>query len=161
MSHLLARKKSSSSLLGKQSESSAGTPSDQKLREEKSAPYKHARYETLLATKSSFMGEHKEGIAKVSKDICRTLLETEQAVPEDSLFCDDLFEDTCEMIRIKNEARVIRDISLLIVPSAETLGIRGAKNLMCLIESVNEGWNNSIPVTKPRPQPDYSVGDLH
>ncbi|KAJ4286032.1 hypothetical protein N0V88_008147, partial [Collariella sp. IMI 366227] len=27
-----------------------------------------------------------------------------------------------------------------------------------LVESVNEGWNNSIPLTGTRPQPDYSVG---
>jgi hypothetical protein len=27
-----------------------------------------------------------------------------------------------------------------------------------LIESVNEGWDNSIALTKPRPQPDYAVG---
>ena len=27
-----------------------------------------------------------------------------------------------------------------------------------MIESVNEGWNNSIPLTSTRPQPDYSVG---
>src|SRR5258708_1359090 len=54
--------------------------------------------------------------------------------------------------------RVIRDISLLIVPSAESLAIRGDKHLRCLIESVNEGWNNSIPLTATRPQPDYAVG---
>ena len=30
-----------------------------------------------------------------------------------------------------------------------------------LIQSVNDGWNNSIPVTKPRPQRDYSVGFGH
>jgi len=29
---------------------------------------------------------------------------------------------------------------------------------MCLIESTNEGWDNSIPVTNLCPQPDYSVG---
>jgi hypothetical protein len=27
-----------------------------------------------------------------------------------------------------------------------------------MVESVNGRWNNSIPVTKPRPQPDYAVG---
>jgi hypothetical protein len=27
-----------------------------------------------------------------------------------------------------------------------------------LVESVNEGWNNSIPLAGARPQPDYSVG---
>jgi hypothetical protein len=46
----------------------------------------------------------------------------------------------------------------LIVPSAETLATFGAKHLETLIESVNEGWKNSIPVTKTRPQPNYSVG---
>lgn len=61
------------------------------------------------------------------------------------------------MVRNKNETRVVRDILPLIVPSAEILAIWGAKHLKILIESVNEGWNNSIPITKTRPQPDYSV----
>jgi hypothetical protein len=56
------------------------------------------------------------------------------------------------------EGRVEKDISLLIIPSTETLATYGATNLRCLIESINERWNNSIPVTKTRPQPDYSVG---
>jgi hypothetical protein len=58
----------------------------------------------------------------------------------------------------RNDTRVIRDISLLIVPSAETLATYGARELDVLIESMNEGWNNSIPLTGTRPQPDYSVG---
>jgi hypothetical protein len=97
------------------------------------------------------------GITNTSKNFCRTLLETDQVLPNDSLFQDDLFEETCEMVRNKNEARVIRDTSLLIVPSAEMLALRGAKHLNILTESVNEGWNRSIPITEPRPQPDYSV----
>jgi len=162
MEHVLARKKSSSSLRGKQSESGAVAPSsttsDQKPREEKSTPYKEPRYETVLKTKGSFLSKHKEGVTKESKNLCQILLETETDIPEDSLFCDDLFEDTCEEIRNRNEAKVIQDIARLIVPSARHLAIRGAKHLKDLVESVNEGWNSSIPVTKPRPQPDYSVG---
>jgi hypothetical protein len=53
---------------------------------------------------------------------------------------------------------IIRDIGLLIVPSAQTLATYGAKHLKLLAEGVNEGWNNAIPVYGPRPQPDYSVG---
>jgi hypothetical protein len=98
------------------------------------------------------------GIADTSKTVCRTLLEAEQIVPEDSLFRDDLFDETCEMIQDRNEAKVIQDIARLIVPSAQSLAIRGAKRLKTLIESVNEGWDNSIALTKPRPQPDYAVG---
>ncbi|OJD20229.1 hypothetical protein ACJ73_08437, partial [Blastomyces percursus] len=160
--HLLARKKSTSSLRRKQSESSSvassTTPSDQKLREEKSAPYRNPRYEIILGTKGSFMGKSELGIIDESRDLCQRLLETEQTIPKDSLFRDDVFDNLCEMIRNRNEPKVIQDISRLIVPSAQTLAIYGAKHLEVLIESVNEGWDNSISVTKPRPQPDYSVG---
>ncbi|KAJ9493602.1 hypothetical protein H2202_010918 [Exophiala xenobiotica] len=163
MNHLLARKKSTASPRRKRSDSESGapsstTPSDQKPREEKSAPYQNARYETVLATKDSFMGKHGQGTTNESKRLCQQLLGEQQTVPQDTMFSDDHFEETCEAIRNKNEARVIRDISLLIVPSAEVLAIRGSRHCRLLIESVNEGWNNSIPLTKPRPQPDYSVG---
>ncbi|KAH8725951.1 hypothetical protein GQ44DRAFT_795174 [Phaeosphaeriaceae sp. PMI808] len=157
MNHLLVRKKSSSSLRDKSSEARSTGSSDQKLRDVKSAPYLDARYETLLATKGSFMGKSELGTTATSKSLCQTLLQTKQTFPDDSLFHDDLFEETCEMVRNKNEAKVVRDISPLIVPSVEILAVRGAKHLKILIESVNEGWNNSIPITKTRPQPDYSV----
>ncbi|RMZ88328.1 hypothetical protein DV736_g4437, partial [Chaetothyriales sp. CBS 134916] len=126
MSHLLARKKSTGSLRRKRSESELGeqssnTPSDQKSREAKSAPYRDARYKTLIATKGSFMGKDPLGINEACKSICRKLLESHQSVPEDTMFRDDLFDETCEAFRNKNEARVIRDISLLIILSAESL----------------------------------------
>ncbi|KAJ9655430.1 hypothetical protein H2201_008805 [Coniosporium apollinis] len=162
MSRLLARKKSTSTLRRRSSAtsvtSSDTTPSDQKPREAKSALYKDARYEALLAAKNSFMGKHELDVKGETKQLCRDLLQAEQTVPEDSLFSDDLFEETCEAIRNRNEARVIRDIGLLIVPSAETLAIRRSRHLKILAESVNEGWNNSIPITQTRPQPDYAVG---
>ncbi|KAG9234155.1 hypothetical protein BJ875DRAFT_504907 [Amylocarpus encephaloides] len=149
MNHLLTKKKSSS-LRGKQSEAgsaapSSTTPSDQKPRETKSAPYQSPQYRILLETKGSFMRKSDLGIADTSKTVCQTLLEAEQIVPEDSLFQDDLFDETCEMIQDRNEAKVIQDIARLIVPSAQSLAIRGAKHLKPLIES-------------PRPQPDYAVG---
>lgn len=159
MEHLLARKKSLPSLSRKRSNSaSSSTPSDQRPREEKSAPYRDPRYETLLGTKGSFMVKSSLDIISSSKALSKTLLEAQQAVPVDSLFRDDIFEAACQKIHNKNEARVIQDISRFIVPSAESLATFGARNLDILIESVNEGWNNSIPLTGTRPQPDYSVG---
>ena len=163
VSHLLARKKSTSSLRRKRSDSelaeqSSNTPSDQKSREAKSAPYRDARYETLLSTKGSFMDKDDIGIVERSRELVNNLLAQEHQVPQESLFRDDVFEVTCRKIRNKNETRVVRDISLLIVPSAEILTTYGASELACLTESVNEGWNNSIALTATRPQPDYAVG---
>ena len=167
MSHLFARKKSTTSLRRKRTESESDapsliTPSDQKPREQKSAPYQDPRYRSLLEAEGSFMkkyvGLKEEGPTIESDKECNSLLEAEQVIPEYSLFQDDFFEDTCDMVQDRNEAKVIQDIARLIVPSAQAFAVQGAKHLKCLIESVNEGWNNSIPVTKPRPQPDYSVG---
>lgn len=104
------------------------------------------------------MGKSKLDITSESKTLCKSLLEKNQTVPECSLFRDDIFESTCQKIHNRNEARVIQDISRLIVPSAESLATLGAIHLEDLVESVNEGWNNSIPLTGTRPQPDYSVG---
>jgi hypothetical protein len=163
MSHLLAKQKSSSSLRGKQSEAgsaapSSATPSDPKPREAKSAPYTRPSYTTVLATKGSFMDKSDLSITDASKSLCRILLEKEQTVPQDSLFRDDLFDKACRKIQDRNEARIIQDITRLIVPSAETLATYGATHLYRLTESVNEGWNSAIPFYGPRPQPDYSVG---
>ncbi|KAK0655483.1 hypothetical protein B0T16DRAFT_341669 [Cercophora newfieldiana] len=158
MDRLLARKKSSSNLSRKRSISATSiTPSDQKPREEKSTPYRDPRYKTLLQTKGSYMDISELGITDTSKKLVRDLLNGEQPVPKETLFDDDIFVDACRNLDDKNEARVIQDISRLIVPSAESLALRN-KNYKRLVESVNEGWNNSIPLTSTRPQPDYSVG---
>jgi hypothetical protein len=58
----------------------------------------------------------------------------------------------------RNKARIVQDITRLIVPSAETLATYGATHLDTLIESVHEGWNSAISFYSPRPQPNYSVG---
>ncbi|KAK1087450.1 hypothetical protein LTR48_002573 [Friedmanniomyces endolithicus] len=163
MSHLLARKKSSYSLRRRQSEAGSVTssdtpPSDQQPREVKSAPYKDQRYETLLETRGSFMGKHEVGVGDVSRSFNRRLCDMEQTLPNNSLFRDDLFDRSCQNLQNKNEAKIVQDISRLIVPSVEQLALFGAKDLDVLVESVNEGWNNSIPLIKTRPQPDYSAG---
>ncbi|KAL2131237.1 hypothetical protein VTI74DRAFT_5388 [Chaetomium olivicolor] len=155
----LARKKFLSNLSRKRSNfATSTTPSDQKPREEKSTPYRDQRYETLLEVKGSYMTKSPLDIASASQALCRSLLEKTPPVPSDTLFRDDVFETTCQKIHNKHEARVIEDISRLIVSSAESLATFGAKHLDILTESVNEGWNNSIPLTSTRPQPDYSVG---
>ena len=155
LQHLFARKRSSASLRRKNSESSLRTPSDQLPREVKSAPYRTLEYEAGLEKKGSYMCKFKDGC---KHEHLEGLLYSEQTVPRDSLFRDDLFDKTCENIRNRNEAMVIRDIGSLIVPSAQTLATYGATHLNPLFECVNEGWNSAVPFYGTRPQPDYSVG---
>lgn len=155
------RQASASSLRRAQPDSvfpSGLTPSDQKPRDEKSAPYRHPAYEIELARRGSFMNTDKNGPKKESKELCRRLFEDHQDVPEISRFSDTTFESTCRRIHNENEAKVIDKIARLIVPSAEDLADFGSEYLECLVESINAGWNSSLPVTTTRPQPDYAVG---
>lgn len=69
-------------------------------------------------------------------------------MPHGSLFDDDIFDKTCNMVDGRDEAKVVQDISQLLVPSAEALALRNA-SLQCLVKTVNKGWNNAIPLSKP------------
>ena len=161
MHRLLAKKKSTASLRRKRSEASiitSSTPSD--LQAEKSAPYKNPSYETVLEREaSSYMDKYKPGVTEASVRLCQILLDSKQIIPKDTIFRDDIFDDTCERLRGKNEARIFKDYTPLIVPWAEAhASLSANRDLDIAIESVNEGWNNSNPITKPRPQPDYAIG---
>ncbi|KAL8696941.1 MAG: hypothetical protein Q9201_007398 [Fulgogasparrea decipioides] len=158
LQYLFARKKSSASLRRKNSQSTLQTPSDQLPREVKSAQYRNPDYTIELERKGSHMRKSPLGVTDTSKGLCRIMLEKEQTYPQDTLFRDDLFDETCESMEGRNEAMIIRDIFPLICPSAQVLRIYGAKHLSNLYESVNEGWNSAIPFHGTRPQPDYSVG---
>ncbi|RYP05274.1 hypothetical protein DL765_009883 [Monosporascus sp. GIB2] len=158
MERLLAREKSWSNLSRKRSNSATSTTrSDQKPREEKSAPYRARGYPLLLQAKGSYMDISELGITDTSEHLVRGLLSGKQSVPKETLFDDDIFVNACRNLGNKNEARIIQDISRLIVPSVELLALR-TKDLRHLTESVNEGWHNSMPLSGTRPQPDYSVG---
>jgi hypothetical protein len=115
-------------------------------REEISAPYRDTRYETILGLEGSFLDEDEKGIKIDSETLCQDLLENDQAVPQDFLFRDDRFKATCQMVRARNELTVFHYITPEIVPSAESLRIRGANHLHILVELINEIWTNSKPI---------------
>lgn len=162
MQRIIQKKESAASLRRKRSEQSLAastTSSDQKPRDEKSAPYRNPSYRTLLQNQGGlYMDKSEQGIADASKTLCRNLLKNKYATPKNTIFGDNAFDNACRKLQDKNEARIIQDITRLLVPSAETLATLGDERLAILVESVNEGWNHCIPVTNPRPQPDYAAG---
>ena len=166
VNHALPKERSKSSLRRKHSDASINaetvptrTPSDQQQREQKSAPYRHPRYEGQLQERGSFMDDHEEGISTQSEKLCQKLLQTPRKPPEHTLFSDDNpFKKTCRRLRGGSETKVIRDIAQLIVPSAEILADYGARHLEILRETTNAGWINAIPFCGPRPQPDFGLG---
>ncbi|KAL8634895.1 MAG: hypothetical protein Q9228_007557, partial [Teloschistes exilis] len=120
------------------------------------------RYESLLQAAGIYMSRQL-GVVDPPTDGCRlllrTLINTEQEVPDDSLFNEDLFEDFCQWIADRNEARIVRDLTPLLIPSAELMNLRGASHLRHVIEAIDESWSKIIPmINGPCPKPDLSVG---
>lgn len=105
-----------------------------------------------------YYGINNNDKGKNMRTLCKALLERDQTIPQDSLFRNDLFKKTCEEVRNRNEAKVVQDITRLIVPSAENLAIYGAKHLIYLYETVNEGWTSIAEYEGTLPQSNYSVG---
>ena len=58
------------------------------------------------------------------------LIDAEQTVPHDTLFCYDLFNETCEGVNGRNEAMVVRDITPAVCPSAQVLKIYDARRVL-------------------------------
>lgn len=123
--------------------------------------YQDARYATVLETHGIFMKEYRgrlpEEAVKFNDEI-REVLEKKQEVPRDSLFSDDSFEDTMEMIQDRNKAFIIETISQLMFPHVQAMAVRGAKNLRPFIQSFDEGWNSCKKITQTRPKPDSAIG---
>ncbi|RDL36848.1 Uncharacterized protein BP5553_06200 [Venustampulla echinocandica] len=115
-------------------------------------------YEVTLAKRGIYL-EGGPGITDDCRALCKSLLEAEQSLPPDSLFRDDRLEKTCERLRNENEAKVIRDISSLLVPSVEVLCAYGDDYLEFMVDHVNQRWFGCVPIVLgPTPQPDYSAG---
>jgi hypothetical protein len=145
--NLLLKRKTSSSLV----------MSDGSVKEGKNPAAKSRLYEKTLVVASIYIGGG-PGISDTSRALYNSLLEAEQPLPLDSLFRDDRFEDTCERLRNENEAKVVRDISLLLIPSVEVLCAHGKKHLESMVDHVNQKWYGCVLiVVGPVPQPDYSA----
>lgn len=85
------------------------------------------------------MNEFNFNITTLSKSMCQSLLQTKQTVSQNSLFCDDLFDKTCQKLQDRNEAMIIQNITLLIVLFAQTLVMYSVIHLNYLFKCVNEG----------------------
>jgi hypothetical protein len=143
----VAKRKRSSSNIASSSQSDIG--------------YQDSRYTTQLEANGSFMKKYRGELpeeAKTFNNEFRRMLEKEQPVPKDSLFSDDRFEDTMEMIQDRNEAFITQTIIQLMFPHVQAMTVRGANHLSPFIQSFDQGWNKCKTITPTRPQPDSAIG---
>lgn len=112
----------------------------------------------ILHKLGSFMHNSQLGPDPGSRLLCSHLLTCDQPVPDGSHFSDATFERFCQRVQDRNDALILRDVTPLLVPSAENLALHGLNERGCLAESLESVWDSSWPLTDECPQPDYSVG---
>lgn len=124
-------------------------------------PKAHTRaFEGYLAQYGIIMEEQK-GMALVSeesKELCDELLLLEYEELEFTPFPLSKFLSVLDRVRLRNEYRVFRDITPLLVPSAELLFMCGQADLEHVAEEVSADWVKSDTMAGPKPRPDLSLG---
>lgn len=106
-----------------------GGSSESQNSEEKTAPYRDQRYALMLESHGSFLKKSPTGVADEARQLCKDLCKAIEALPENTPFRDETFEPFCESLSGRNEAKVFRELSHLIVPPAERLVLQDDEKL--------------------------------
>ncbi|KAF2862691.1 hypothetical protein K470DRAFT_255617 [Piedraia hortae CBS 480.64] len=129
-------------------------------RDPKQPSYQDDEYDELLAGMGSYLKDHELGLTEASLALCENFLTQKRKVPGNTLFRDDIFDHTQFRLEIANEGWILREIAPLLIPSPIRLAIFGATNLECVSELVNGVWDMCNSLTRPPPEPGYTIGFL-
>lgn len=118
-------------------------------------------YENVLTSANIIMDTDDPRITGDSQKLCDSLLNSHHNLPVltvDALYSDTTFPKLLRRLRARNEVRVLRDLTPIIIPSVEHLDILGYPGLSHLIEELDVEWIKCTSLAGPRPKPDRSVG---
>jgi hypothetical protein len=125
-------------------------------RDAKSYAYKAANYVTILETKGCFMRSLDTGPTSGDVNLCEWLLDPLVDTPQGSLF--EFIKGFHDTLRNRSEARLLVDLHLLLMSSAENLCIQGREDLKDVIDGYNDPWLKMESIYGPKPQPDHAQG---
>lgn len=102
--------------------------------------------------------QNRASITDDCQQVCGRLLKAEYTLPEGPSFDAERFIRVLEGAQFRNEARIVRDITPIVVPSAELLHIDGHASLANICEAMNAEWTQCDTLCGPRPKPDFVAG---
>lgn len=97
-------------------------------------------------------------ITSACQRLCDDLKERDYSPPRGPSFGRDRLLKMRNLVRFRNKARVVRDITPLIVPSPELLSIDGYPGMDQMSEAINAEWTQCDTIYGPRPKPDFAIG---
>ncbi|KAK5936441.1 hypothetical protein PMZ80_011322 [Knufia obscura] len=119
-----------------------------------------AAHENTLADHGVHMDELQGRLRarEESKLFCRSLLQSTYPEPQHTAFPLPEFLSVWQRVQRRNEARVYRDLTPLLVPSPELLWASGHQELEHVAEEISVEWTRCKTLGGPRPKPDLAVG---
>lgn len=124
-------------------------------------PRAHSQaYETVLASNGVFMEELKGRslVGQRSKALCAKMLRGRHPDPQHTAFPLSQFLTVWQQAQNRNEGRVYRDLTPLLVPSPELLRINGSEELLHVVEDISTEWTKCKTLGGPKPKPDLAIG---
>ena len=104
--------------------------------------------------------ENSKLIQKDSKSLCKEYLKGDRTTVKSSVFTAEEFSKVLERVRNSNEARITRDVTPWIVPSAEVLCFCDELKLDYIGDELNAEWIRCATMGGKKPKPDYIAGLL-
>ncbi len=117
-------------------------------------------YEMVLAENGMFMEEWtgQSRVGQESKSLCTQALRAIHPESQYTAFSLQHFLLVWQRAQNRNEARVYRDITPLLVPSPELLWICGHQELEHVAEDISVQWTRCKTLGGPQPKPDVAIG---
>ncbi|KAI5366167.1 hypothetical protein Slin15195_G076900 [Septoria linicola] len=97
-------------------------------------------------------------ITSACQRLCDDLKKRDCSPPHGPSFERDRLLKILDLVRFRNEARVVRDIMPLVVPSPELLNVDGHQGMDQMSEAMDAEWLQCNTICGPRPKPDFAVG---
>ncbi|KAK1050074.1 hypothetical protein LTR74_017149 [Friedmanniomyces endolithicus] len=97
-------------------------------------------------------------LQRASKQLCNDLLVGDRSPDQHPWYPVERTNEVLERLHVLNEARLQRDVTPWLVPSAEHLYFSGCAELGHVGEEIQAEWKRCEPMGVSRPKPDFVVG---
>ena len=122
-------------------------------------PQAHSRrHEEKMEEAGLVIADNPAGIDEACRRLCEGLLSAEPSIVQGMFPQKERLAKVLDRVRYRNEARIVRDVTPVLVPSAELLHIDGFPGLEHATEAINALWEGIATLCGPMPKPDLLIG---
>jgi len=137
---------------------SRSTSYTQSVKDGENPPAHSRRHEEKMEEAGLVIADNPAGINEACRRFCEDLLSAEPSIVQGTFSGKERLAKVLDRVRYRNEARIVRDVTSVLVPSAELLHIDGFPGLEHATEAMNALREGIATLCGPMPKPDLVIG---